>query len=305
MPLSTRSRRRGVQALPALLLNVLLLNASLLGILLVSPALVGCTTGQARSATPVPAAGTDPTGQPNFAAPNSVAPNFVPIVARVKPAVVSITNNLRPQPAEMPSLPPGMFPFPLPFPFPFGMNPGQLQQVEALGSGFIISPSGYIVTNDHVVNGEQSLTVTLDDGVRLPARVVGTDPRADLAVLKVDAGHPLPFLRFGNSSDVAAGQWVLAMGNPFGLGGTVTAGIVSALGRDIGDGSERFIQTDAPINKGNSGGPLFNLRAQVIGVNTAIFSPSGGSVGIGFAIPSNTARAVTASLIAHGPATRG
>ena len=176
-------------------------------------------------------------------------------------------------------------------PFPFNqMIPQQPQMhaVEARGSGFIIDANGTIVTNNHVVKDAKSVSVTLDDGTSCRAKVIGTDPRTDIAVLKIDAGHPLPYIQLGNSRDVKPGEWVVAMGNPFGLGGTVTAGIVSAVSRDIGDGPyDQFIQIDAPINQGNSGGPLFTQDGKVIGMNTAILSPSGGSVGIGFAIPSD------------------
>ena len=148
--------------------------------------------------------------------------------------------------------------------------------------------------------------MTLSDGTKLPAKVIGTDPRTDVAVLKVDAGHKLPFLHLGNSDQVKPGQWVVAVGNPFGLGGTVTAGIVSALGRDLGDSPyDSFIQIDAPINQGNSGGPLFTQDGNVIGMNTAILSPSGGSIGIGFAIPSNTVKTVVAQLEKSGHVVRG
>jgi serine protease Do len=151
-----------------------------------------------------------------------------------------------------------------------------------------------------------SVTVTLNDGKTLPAKIVGTDPRTDIAVLKIDAGHRLPYIELGESNDVKPGEWVVAMGNPFGLGGTVTAGIVSAISRDIGDGPyDQFIQTDAPINEGNSGGPLFTQQGKVIGMNTAILSPSGGSIGIGFAIPSDMINNVTEQLEAHGHVTRG
>jgi serine protease Do len=289
MPEPTTPRRRGGQVL----------RASLLGVLLAGTALGGFAVGQSQFVAPAAAA---PATNADSQTPVVAMPNFVNLVARVKPAVVSITNELQPHPADMQGPPPGFFPFP----FPFGMNPGQPEAVEARGSGFIIDPSGIIVTNNHVVKDERSLTVTLDDGTKLPARVIGTDPRTDLAVLKVDAGHKLPFVRFGNSDDVKPGEWVVAMGNPFGLGGTVTAGIVSALGRNIGDGPyDQFIQTDAPINEGNSGGPLFDLSGRVIGINTAIISPSGGSVGIGFAIPANTVRSVVAELRRDGHVTRG
>lgn len=269
-----------------------ILSASLLAVLLAGTALGGYAAGQNLLVPPAKAATT----------PLVQAPDFAPLVAQVKPAVVSITNDLRPHPAAMQGQPPGAFPFP----FPFGAVPQHPQAIEARGSGFIISASGLIVTNNHVIKDEKSLTVILDDGTKLPAHVVGADPRTDLAVLKVDAGHPLPYVKFGNSNNVEPGQWVIAMGNPFGLGGTVTAGIVSALGRDIGDGPyDQFIQTDAPINEGNSGGPLFNMEGQVIGVNTAIISPSGGSVGIGFAIPSDTVRTIVAQLQKSGHITRG
>ncbi|HTV88511.1 MAG TPA: DegQ family serine endoprotease, partial [Stellaceae bacterium] len=180
------------------------------------------------------------------------------------------------------------------------------QEVMALGSGFIIDPSGYVVTNNHVVKGAHKITVILQDGSRHPAKVIGRDAKTDLALLKIDVGHKLPFVSWGDSNKAEVGDWVVAVGNPFGLGGTVTAGIVSALGRDIDEGPyDDFIQIDAPINRGNSGGPTFNLHGQVIGINTAIYSPSGGSVGIGFAIPSNTAKDVIEQLKTKGYVTRG
>jgi serine protease Do len=299
MPEPTTSRRRGGRVL----------RASLLGVLLAGTALGGFAAARSQFVSPAQAASTNAASANAAVTASATAdaavglPSFVPLVARVKPAVVSITNDLQPHPVDMQGPPPGVFPFPFPF---GGMQPGQPEAVEARGSGFIIAASGIIVTNNHVVKDEKSLTVTLDDGTKLPATLIGTDPRTDLAVLKVDAGHPLPFVRLGNSNDVEPGQWVVAMGNPFGLGGTVTAGIISALGRNIGDGPyDQFIQTDAPINEGNSGGPLFNLNGQVIGVNTAIISPSGGSVGIGFAIPSNTVRTIVAELRRNGHVTRG
>ena len=246
-------------------------------------------------------------------------PDFSGLVKRVTPAVVSVDVKLKVDQASDDSdsgssgqaqngLPPG-FPqipgFPPGFPFGFGA-PQQPQAVEAKGSGFIIDSNGTIVTNNHVVKGAKTVTVTLSDGDTYPAKIIGTDPKTDLAVLKIEAGKPLPYVELGSSQDVATGQWVVAMGNPFGLGNTVTTGIISALGRDIGDGPyDRFIQTDAPINEGNSGGPLFNQKGQVIGVNTAILSPSGGSVGIGFAIPSDMIKRVVTQLIAHGKVTRG
>jgi serine protease Do len=244
--------------------------------------------------------------------------DFTNLVKRVTPAVVSITVHLKldqtaddsdgngddnsdsgspPGFPQMPGFPPG---------FPFGPAPAQPQAVEAKGSGFIINSNGTIVTNNHVVKDAQNVSVTLSDGTSYPAKVIGTDPKTDLAVLKINAGRPLPYVELGQSNDVEPGEWVVAMGNPFGLGGTVTAGIVSALGRNIGDGPyDRFIQIDAPINEGNSGGPLFDQRGQVIGINTAILTPSGGSVGIGFAIPSDMVQRVVSQLISSGKVTRG
>jgi serine protease Do/2-alkenal reductase len=177
---------------------------------------------------------------------------------------------------------------------------------EALGSGFVIDPAGYIVTNNHVINGATAVTVTFQDGTILPATVIGTDKDGDLAVLKVNAGHKLAAVSFGDSSKLRVGDWVLAIGNPFGLAGTTTAGIVSALHRNIGeDKFDDFIQTDAAVNRGNSGGPLFDISGHVIGVTSAIYSPSGGSIGLGFAIPSAMVQPVAASLEANGSVTRG
>jgi serine protease Do len=240
----------------------------------------------------------------------SQLPDFTHLVQQVKPAVVSITTKMKSggdeEEGEGPMQgPPMQLPPPFNHMFPQFGRPG-MHVVEARGSGFIIKPDGTIVTNNHVVKDAESVTVTLDDGKTLPAKVIGTDPRTDIAVLKVDAGHRLPYIELGESNDVKPGEWVIAMGNPFGLGGTVTAGIVSAISRDIGDGPyDQFIQTDAPINEGNSGGPLFTQQGKVIGMNTAILSPSGGSIGIGFAIPSDMINNVTAQLEASGHVTRG
>jgi serine protease Do len=185
------------------------------------------------------------------------------------------------------------------------INPA-LPLAQAAGSGFIVSPDGMIVTNDHVIEGATSITVTLNDGEKYHARMVGTDDLTDLAIIKITSPHPLTPVRWGNSALVQVGDWVLAAGNPFALGNSFTAGIVSAEGRDIGDGPfDHFLQLDAPINPGNSGGPAFNMDGAVVGINTAIVSPSGGSVGIGFAIPSNTARRIINALIAHGDIPRG
>ncbi len=177
--------------------------------------------------------------------------------------------------------------------------------VMAQGSGFFISPDGYLVTNNHVASDAVSLEVVTDDGKIYTAKVIGTDPRTDLALLKVDGRSDFPYVKFSHSK-AEVGDWVVAMGNPFGLGGTVTAGIVSARGRDIGEGPyDDFLQIDAPVNKGNSGGPTFNQDGDVVGVNTAIYSPSGGSVGIAFDIPATTAERVINELKEHGHVTRG
>lgn len=180
------------------------------------------------------------------------------------------------------------------------------RDVTSLGSGFVIDPSGYIVTNNHVVEQADGVTVTFQDETQYEAKIVGSDKKTDLALLKIDAKKELPFVRFGNSDDVRVGDWVIAIGNPFGLGGSVSAGIVSARSRNINAGPfDDFIQTDAAINRGNSGGPLFDVNGNVIGVNSAIFSPSGGNVGIGFSIPSALAQPVLKQLKEFGRTHRG
>ncbi|GAB0119530.1 trypsin-like peptidase domain-containing protein [Acidisoma sp. 7E03] len=179
-------------------------------------------------------------------------------------------------------------------------------QMQSLGSGFIVDPSGLIVTNNHVIDGAHSISVILSDGTSLAATLVGRDTQDDIALLRVHASHPLPAVHFGSSRHARIGDWVIAIGNPYGLGGTVTAGIISARGRDLQeDGSTDYIQTDAAINRGNSGGPLFDMQGDVIGINTAIYSPSGGSVGIGFAIPSDEVAAVVEQLRRFGKPRRG
>ncbi len=278
----------------------------------------------ALAGSPDPLAGSDPGLDASAAVQKKFVPvgDFTNLVKNVTPAVVSIDVHLKvdqtaddvaggddngdgsgngnggmPGMPNLPGFPPG---------FPFGMQQQAPQPVEAKGSGFIISSSGIIVTNNHVVNHAKTVSVTLSNGSVYPAKVLGTDSRTDLAVLKISASKPLPYVDLGSSANVEPGEWVIAMGNPFGLGGSVTAGIVSALGRDIGDGPyDKFIQVDAPINEGNSGGPLFDQNGQVIGVNTAILSPSGGSVGIGFAIPSDQVKRVVAALAAGGKVVRG
>ncbi len=182
----------------------------------------------------------------------------------------------------------------------------QKRRATALGSGFIISPDGYIVTNNHVIDGADEITVRLHDGDTLEAELIGRDPKTDVALLKVEPKEDLPFVKWGDSDSARIGDWAMAIGNPFGLGGTVTAGIISARNRDINQGPyDDFIQTDASINRGNSGGPLFNLEGDVIGINSAIYSPSGGSVGIGFAIPAGIAQSVVDQLKEYGRTRRG
>ncbi|MDQ2804110.1 MAG: DegQ family serine endoprotease [Pseudomonadota bacterium] len=246
---------------------------------------------------------------------------FADLAAKLLPGVVNISSSTAMQAGDnaapaMPQFPPGS-----PFEQFFkdfmnrhhpggggggGDQPAPGRKMQSLGSGFIIEPSGLIVTNNHVIDGADEITVTLQDNTSLKAKVVGRDETGDIALLKVDAGKPLPALKFGDSSTMRVGDWVLAIGNPFGLGGTVTAGIVSARGRDIHEGPyDDFIQTDAPINRGNSGGPLFDMDGNVIGMNTAIYSPSGGSIGIGFAIPANIAKLDVAQLRQYGHPRRG
>jgi serine protease Do len=192
------------------------------------------------------------------------------------------------------------------FPEPEGERGEREHRRTGLGSGFIIDPSGYIVTNNHVVGDAIEIMVTLDDGSELEAELIGRDRRTDLALLKVEADEPLPAVGFGDSDGIRVGDWVMAVGNPFGFGGTVTVGVVSARGRDLRGGTlVDFLQVDAPINRGNSGGPTFNLDGEVIGINTAIFSPNGGNVGIGFAIPANTAKRIIDDLKDDGQVSRG
>ncbi len=234
---------------------------------------------------------------------------FADIVEKVKPAVISVRVKID-QPVETNNTDDNL-PFPPGSPFEkffrqFGMPsmPNGHEIITGQGSGFFISGDGYAVTNNHVVQNAENVQVTTDDGKTYTAKVIGTDPRSDLALIKVD-GNDFPYVKLSDATP-RVGDWVLAVGNPFGLGGTVTAGIVSARGRDIGAGPyDDFIQIDAPVNKGNSGGPTFDVDGNVIGVNTAIFSPSGGSVGIAFAIPADTVKSVIAQLRDKGSVTRG
>ena len=243
-------------------------------------------------------------------------PDFSDLASQLIPSVVSvsvmISRDVSPNRPVPPQFPPGS-------PFedffrdfferrgvPGNPPPRQRRNETAAGSGFIIDETGYIVTNNHVIANSSSITVILHDGTSLQAKLVGADKKTDLAILKVETDIGLTPVEWGNSDNAKVGNWALAIGNPFGLATTVTLGIVSAKARDINAGPfDDFIQTDAPINRGNSGGPLFNLDGKVIGVNTAIYSPSGGSVGIGFAIPSSLAEGIVEQLINYGKTVRG
>jgi serine protease Do len=251
------------------------------------------STAQDRSAT--------------FASP----PSFADVVENVSPAVVdiSVTKAARMMPtADLRRLPPGADDF---FERFFGA-PGSSgfrdapRRMEALGTGFVIDAEGFIATNRHVIEGAGEVFVTLESGAQLPATVIGQDERTDLALLKVDAPNELTALRFGDSDKARVGDWVLAIGNPFGFGGTATAGIISARGRDIQSGLyDDYLQLDAPINQGNSGGPVLNAAGEVIGINTAIISPNGGNVGIALAIPANQAKGIIEELKETGSVSRG
>ncbi|TGD96059.1 Do family serine endopeptidase [Methylobacterium nonmethylotrophicum] len=253
--------------------------------------------------------------QTPITAPEHPPGSFAPIVNRVKPGVVSVKVKLKDDASDdedggqqnLQTVPPQLREF-----FRrFGEGGPNMQRPQrhgggaAQGSGFFITGDGYVVTNNHVVSNAKSVEVTLDDGRTLDAKIIGTDPKTDLALLKVTDGGPFPYVKLSHGAP-QVGDWVVAIGNPFGLGGTVTAGIVSARGRDIGAGPyDDFLQIDAPINKGNSGGPTFNVNGEVVGVNTAIASPSGGNVGLAFAIPSETVQAVVDQLRADGKVARG
>jgi serine protease Do len=286
--------------------------------------LVGLGGGTAFLAASSPMAAAQVTPVAQITAPDltSQNPGFANLVDAVKPAVVSITVEGREKPPAMdqnndfngqiPDLPDDNFlkKFFQQFGAPQGRGGPQGQAPQgrrfaAAGSGFIISADGYIVTNNHVVENASKVTVTFDNGDTKSAKVVGTDERTDLAVVKVDGATDLPFVKFA-TDEARVGDWVIAVGNPFGLGGTVTAGIVSARGRDVaGSNYGDFLQIDAAVNMGNSGGPTFNLKGEVIGVNTEIFSPNGGNVGIAFDIPAKTVEHITSSLIKTGTVTRG
>ena len=238
--------------------------------------------------------------------------SFADLAERLLPSVVNIsTSQAVPEQQDdgsvVPGLPPGspMEEFFRQF-LERGRPDTRPRPTASLGSGFVIDPSGYIVTNEHVIAEADSITVTLHNNVRLKAEVVGRDTKTDIAVLKVEPKRPLPAAVFGDSDKVRVGDWIITIGNPFGLGGTVTAGIVSARQRDINAGPyDAFIQTDAAINRGNSGGPMFNMQGEIVGINSAIYAPTGTNVGIGFAIPSNLADPIVNQIQEYGKARRG
>ena len=293
-------------------------------------------TGAAQAQIAQPAQPGQPgqVGQPAQLLQPAPLPNapqsFAPLARQLLPAVVNISTSQnvqaragRPDAPETPQAPPGSpfeeffrdffnrnrppgapgAPGPGPGPGPDAQRP---RRAQSLGSGFIIDASGLVITNNHVIDGADEINVILSDNTSIRAELVGTDARTDIAVLRIRTDRTLVAVPWGNSDEAGVGDWVLAIGNPFGLGGTVTAGIVSARGRDIRQGLyDDFIQTDAAINRGNSGGPLFNMRGEVVGINTAIYSPTGGSIGIGFSIPSNLARNIASQLAEGGRVRRG
>ena len=240
-----------------------------------------------------------------FGAPES----FADLATQVSPSVVNITTSsmVAASTEGTPMVPPGS-----PFEDFFkdfmdknGQGGDQPQRQEALGSGFVVSADGFIVTNNHVIEGADEISVEFFDGKKLDAKLIGTDLKTDIAVLKVETEEKLPFVALGDSDQMRVGDWVMAMGNPLGQGFSVSAGIISARGRELSGTYDDFLQTDAAINKGNSGGPLFNMEGQVIGVNTAILSPSGGSIGIGFSMASNVVSKVVDQLEKYGETRRG
>ncbi len=297
------------------------LRAALLASALAVASLPFAADAWAAAAAPAPTAPTPPAAAKPAAPPAAAAPattnpasvlpgstGFADLAERLLPTVVNIsTSQTLRRPAQngaQPQAPQGT-------PFDdffknFTDRENRPRRVQSLGSGFIIDAAGYVVTNNHVIEGADEITVILDGGTSMTATLVGRDDKTDLALLKINPKMPLPVAKMGDSDKSRVGEWVMAIGDPFGLGGTVTTGIVSARNRDINSGSyDDFIQTDAPINRGNSGGPLFNMYGEVIGINSAIYSPTGGSVGIGFAIPVNQAKNVLAQLRQSGTVRRG
>ena len=236
----------------------------------------------------------------------SAPESFAPLVKKVLPAVVNIAVTEAAQGRNLyRDLPPELRDTPMGREFRRRFGDGRERSLGA-GSGFIVDPSGVIVTNNHVVGRAEKIVVSLTDGRQFPARLIGQDQLTDIAVIKIEAGGPLPAVAWGDSRRMEVGDWILSAGNPFGLRGSVTAGIISAEGRDLGAGPfDNFLQIDAPVNPGNSGGPVFNMDGQVIGVSAVIVSPTGASVGIGFAIPSETVAPVVRQLLAKGSIPRG
>ncbi len=236
--------------------------------------------------------------------PDDRPDSFSELSKSLMPAVVNITTSQLIAQQGLPEFPDGS---PLErFNEYFGRDPEGFSQQGSLGSGFIVSEDGMVVTNNHVITGADEINVVFQDGRTLRAELIGTDEATDIAVLKVEDNDPLPFVEWADSDGAEVGDWVMAIGNPFGFGGSVSVGIVSARNRDIQSGNyDDYIQTDAAINRGNSGGPLFNMDGEVLGVNTAIISPTGGSVGLGFSIPSNLAQQISGQIIEYGSARRG
>ena len=283
---------------------------------IVAAALITASAAGLWQLAPVPSAEAAPSVDHSLTA-TEMPGSFADVIEAVGPTVVNIASTgSAPQRQQFPGNAPGT---------PFGQNPSfeeffrrffeqqsyspaqrGMPGYQATGSGFIVDPDGLVVTNNHVIQGADEITVTLDDGTKHPAELLGRDPKTDLALLKIETDEPLPYASFGDSEITRAGDWVIAIGNPFGLGGTATTGIVSARGRDIQSGPfDDFLQIDAPINQGNSGGPLFDTSGRVIGINTAIYTPNGGNVGIGFAIPASQAAPIINQLRDDGHVERG
>ena len=247
--------------------------------------------------------------EPAFA--RAAPESFADLAEKISPSVVNITTSTT---VAAPAAPGPMFPEGSPFDdlfrdfgFPNGPQGQQRgpRRSNALGSGFVISEDGYIVTNNHVIEGADEIEIEFFSGERLAAKLIGTDPKTDVALLKVESDKPLPFVKFGDSDKARVGDWVMAMGNPRGQGFSVSAGIVSARNRELSGTYDDYLQTDAAINRGNSGGPLFNMDGEVVGVNTAILSPNGGSIGIGFSMASNVVQKVVGQLLEFGETRRG
>jgi serine protease Do len=284
------------------------LIGALAGVLVAGTAMAAAGLNAADRTGPQPAGAAAASAAPNFGPPPGAPMSFADIFERVSPAVVSINVTTRVDLSRVQRQIPGL-PFEFRPPRQGGEGEGEGEgprgpRRQSAGSGFFISADGYLVTNNHVIEDAESIKVVLKDETELDATVVGRDEGTDIAVLKVK-GSGYTFVNFENSARPRVGDWVLTVGNPYNLGGTATAGIVSAYGRDIGETFVDYIQLDAPINRGNSGGPTFDTYGRVIGVNTAIFSPTGGSVGIGFAVPAEVAARVSRQLIANGKVVRG